>query len=159
MFSTDAKEIFVFANDPNATIGTPSISPLYNNHAWAWSHGFDDNVGLHAQAALLEAAEIPATLFMISNIVEDTRQENWIFDVPDIHRLMRKGWSLGNHSSDHDCDQQADFPTKIRDGYTRLSQIIAASPLPDFNIISFTAPLLRVWISSCSHPNARFQRY
>jgi hypothetical protein len=123
----------------NPNLGDHTIATLFDNKKWAWSHGFDDNVNLLPAIQAFQKYGYTATLYLIANIVDDTRQEDWIVDAPLAHDLMTQGWSMGNHTLDHACFAGGDAQT-VLDGQTRLNEIIANSPLPYYQIISFAAP-------------------
>ena len=117
---------------------------LRDNKAWAWSHGMDDNVGLLAQVNLIKARGWRGSLMLIGEKIDDTRQEqSWIFDKPILVTLRNQGWSLGDHSWDHNCDESAP-PAVLRktiiDGYDRLREIVAATDDPRYQVLAFAAP-------------------
>jgi len=118
---------------------------LKDNKKFAWSHGMDDNVYLANQVALFTAKGWHGGLYLISNIIQDNRQESWIFDKPSLTTLLNSGWALGNHTWDHQCFGEdlnsADFmQNTILNGYNKLMEIVSASTVPDFKILGFAAP-------------------
>ena len=142
MFTTDTEQVKVVLNgvaDPNS-VGNISKATLKDDKKWAWSIGFDDNVFLQPAIDLLNAKGWAGTLFMISEKIDDTREEDWIIDTPDLHNLLDQGWSVGNHTWAHECFGQFDYQQTILDGYNRLQGIVDNSSKPDYKLISFAAP-------------------
>lgn len=121
-----------------ADLGTVSVGMLKDNKAWAYSHGFDDNVNLKEGITIFESYGWQGTLFMIGNIIDDTRQEDWIVDAPDIRTYVENGWSIGSHSWDSLCDDAN--MAAIEQSTDRIEGIVATSTKPDYVVTSFAAP-------------------
>ena len=119
-------------------IGAVEYANLYDNKGFAWSIGMDDNVGLREQISALEQYGWTGTLFLIANILVDEREEDWILDPPYLRQKLVDGWSLGNHTWDHNCGDVGE--ETIIAGHNRLQQVIDSSDLPNYQIISFAAP-------------------
>lgn len=115
---------------------------LKDDKAFAWSHGMDDNVMLQAQIDAIAAMGWRASLMLIGKEISDSRDEGWILDRPALHRLLAQGWSLGNHTWDHNCSggDAATMDATIRDGQERLAEVVASSSVPDYRVITFAAP-------------------
>ncbi|MBX0331187.1 polysaccharide deacetylase family protein [Oscillochloris sp. ZM17-4] len=131
---------FAAAAAPTVTI---QKAALRDNKAWAWSHGMDDNVFLQAQVDLIAAKGWRASLMLIAKDIDDTRDEGWILDKPALRALRNSGWSLADHSWDHNCDSGASAGTlrqTIIDGYRKLVEIVSTSDDPSYQLITFAAP-------------------
>ena len=125
-------------------------APLLNDRRWAWSHGFDDNVNLKAAIDEFRAKSWPATLFLIANVYDQTREESYIVDEPYVNReLIPAGWVLGNHSWSHEVfplePSIEDYRDDIRKAQTRLEDGISRSSNPDLKVISFASPNFSSW--------------
>jgi hypothetical protein len=145
VFTTDKVGGVTVRFAPSATPGTISVqkAALRGNKAWAWSHGMDDNVNLQAQVALIKAKGWRASLMLIAKEINDTRDEDWILDKPALRALRNEGWSLANHSWDHNCDSGAPAATlrqTIVDGYNKLMEIVTTSSTPSYQVLTFAAP-------------------
>jgi hypothetical protein len=146
-FTTDADQVQLVLEgltDPNRagtnSVGEISKATLRDDKKWAWSIGLDDNVSLKPTIDLLRRRGWAGTLFMIGNIIDETRQEDWIVDAPDLNELLAEGWSVGNHTWEHECNGGFDYRQSILDGYNRLQEVVQNSPRPNYKIISFAAP-------------------
>jgi hypothetical protein len=146
-FTTDADQVQLVlegVTDPNRagtnSVGEISKATLRDDKKWAWSIGLDDNVSLKPTIDLLRRRGWAGTLFMIGNIIDETRQEDWIVDAPDLNELLAEGWSVGNHTWEHECNGGFDYRQSILDGYNRLQEVVQNSPRPNYKIISFAAP-------------------
>ncbi len=124
---------------PTVDLGSFEIAPLLGDKKWAWSHSFDDNVGLAAAIEAFERRNWQGTLYLIGSLVEDDREQDWIIDAPGIHALLAKGWSIGSHSWEHECWSGNHYETILL-GHNRLLEVIAASPKPDYPLTAFAAP-------------------
>ena len=124
------------------SLGNFHRAVLRDDKAWAWSHGMDDNVNLKESIAAFEEYGWQGTLYLITDEVDDERQQDWIVDAPDINIYLENGWAIGNHTADHDCfsDSASALRTTIRTAQARLTEIVQASPRPDYAIISFASP-------------------
>ena len=118
-----------------------SKAALLDNKEWAWSHGFDDNVNLKPAIAAFNAKNWQATLFMITSIIDDTRQQSWIVDKPDLLTYLNQGWGVGSHGLLSTCDgeNQAQQLAAI----DRLEDIVDDSSVPNYKIISFAVPCFK----------------
>lgn len=141
-FTVDASPLEITLLNPadTAAIGPLEKATLRDDKKWAWSIGFDDNTQLKPALSVLESFGYRGTLFQIGSMIDDTRIENWIIDKPDMITYLNNGWSLGNHTWDHDCYQSGDRTDTIIDGYNRISQIVSESSRADYEVISFAAP-------------------
>lgn len=142
IFTTDVEQVKVVLNgvtDSNS-VGQVSKAPLKEDKKWAWSVGLDDNTFLQESINLMNAKGWAGTLFMIGEAIEDTRDEDWITDVPGLHDALDNGWAVGNHTSSHECFGDIEYLQGILDGYHRLQEIVDDSSKPDYKIISFAAP-------------------
>lgn len=132
--------------NPTKTSGfTVSKLALKDNKKFAWSHGLDDNTFLKAQIDLIKAKGWRASLFLIGQSIDDTRDEDWIVDKPEIVRLLADGWNMGNHTWGHDCYVQniptdEEIRTTILQGFNRVQGIIDSSLVPNHRQIAFAAP-------------------
>lgn len=126
-------------NRPDVTVQKASLK---DNKAWAWSHGMDDNTMLQAQIAAISARGWRASLMLIGKDIDDRRDEDWILDKPALRRLLAQGWSLANHSWDHNCSpgSAAAMNATIVSGQNKLLEIVATSSVPDYKVITFAAP-------------------
>ena len=78
-----ALEVFVETVEaPTADFGQIMVAELKDDKAWAWSHGFDDNTLLANGMALFESYGWRGTLFLITSLIDDNRDQEWIVDAP-----------------------------------------------------------------------------
>jgi peptidoglycan/xylan/chitin deacetylase (PgdA/CDA1 family) len=115
---------------------------LKNDKHWAWSHSFDDNQYIETDAvAAFREKGWAATVYMICNIVDDDRDEDWIVDAIDLQQLVQEGWGIGNHTWSHNyADDAAWAEQDIIRCQDRLREVI--SPVePEYKISSFAAPM------------------
>jgi peptidoglycan/xylan/chitin deacetylase (PgdA/CDA1 family) len=148
--TSDAAEVEVVISQPSTLdgLGAFVVTPLKYDRRWAWSHSLDDNVGFKPSIELLNERGWRGTLYLIGREISDRRQQDWIVDAPDISRLLAAGWSVGNHTWDHQCvpesltDESAIETTIIR-GQERLEAIVAQSAVPDYHVIAFASPCFR----------------
>jgi peptidoglycan/xylan/chitin deacetylase (PgdA/CDA1 family) len=140
-FTTAASDLEIVLHDPaGGASGNVTIAPLKDNRAWAWSHGFDDNVNLRPAIDLFRQSGWRATLFLIAREIDDHRDEQWIADAPYLQALLAEGWSIGNHTWDHSCvEDSADSRTVTR-AQRRLEEIVARSSRPEYPVTAFAAP-------------------
>ncbi|MEM7802305.1 MAG: hypothetical protein AAF633_24140, partial [Chloroflexota bacterium] len=140
-FTTSGDLVTLTLTGPNAALinGQINIQPLKNDARFAWSHGMDDNVFLDNSIAVFDSYNYRGTIYTIANVIDDTRDEDWIVDKIDLHALLANGWSLGNHTYAHGC-YGVNYEQEILDGYDRLLEIVADSPTPGYLINSFAAP-------------------
>lgn len=142
LVTTEADNLRLVLHNPRggADVGTITIAPLKDNHQWAWSHGFDDNVNLRPAIDLFRDYSWRATLFLIAKDVDDYRNEGWIADAPYLETLLAESWSLGNHTWDHSCAEDDSGAATVTRAQQRLEEIVARSPRPDYPVIAFAAP-------------------
>ncbi|MEM7110873.1 MAG: IPT/TIG domain-containing protein [Chloroflexota bacterium] len=138
--SADAVELTVFNAADEAAVGPVTKAALKDDKAWAWSHGFDDNTFMHAPVAEFDNVGWKGTLYMIGNILDDTRDQDWIIDVPALLPLIDSGWSVGNHTWGHQCYGGFDYQQTVVDGYNRISEVIQSSSRPNYLATGFSAP-------------------
>lgn len=143
-FTTDADTFTLTISNPELvnTLGQINITQLKHDKAWAWSHGFDDNVFLTKSIQAFEARGYRGTLYLILRDVWEDREEDWTLDEPLLGRLLANGWSVGNHSWGHECNvgSEAAYEESITLGYDRLFQLVSRSQRPDYKLISFASP-------------------
>jgi len=118
-------------------------APLLGGKRWAWSHGFDDNTGFkqHGLAAFRERGWT-ATVFLICSSVEAHRDEPWIVDAPDLRRLAKEGWGIGNHGWTHSTARSLG-PERARAEALRCADLLRATvepALPGWRPMAFAAP-------------------
>ena len=125
--------ITVRGNTSCAGFGDVETARLKDNLAWAYSHGFDDNVGLHASIDEFYARDMEATLFLIGEIFDDSRDEGWIVDLPKATEARAHGFSIGGHGWSSGCDD-ANTPavTQVMDHLQ--------DRFGDYQVTSFAAP-------------------
>ncbi len=139
--TTDAAQVDVElagVSDPHG-VGSVEKAALRDDKGFAWSHGMDDNVYLREQVGVLEQFSWRGTFFLIAKDVDDARDEEWIVDVPYAQRKLADGWSIGSHDWDGSCSEPIDHQ-KMIDAAARLSEIVDASDVPSYRILSFAAP-------------------
>lgn len=144
----DRIEIKLEGVQDSARVGTFEKAALKGGATWAWSHSFDDNVDLFPSIDVLREHGYRGTLYLIGELIEDARDEDWIVDAPAIKELLAEGWGIGNHTWDHACNPPGIGAQTVVSGYNRLKEIVADSPLPDYRIIAFAAPCYK----SAYHP-------
>jgi hypothetical protein len=149
-FTTAATVVRFFLDNPAdlPNVGPFTKAALKYNKKWAWSHGLDDNVFLQPSIQLFADKGWRATLYLIGKEIDETRQESWVIDAPDIRELVAQGWSIGNHTWDHICTTPGiDDPVFMREtilnGYHRLQAVIGSSALPHYRLMAFAAPCFR----------------
>lgn len=111
---------------------------LKDDKKWAWSHGIDDNVYLKNIVSKFDEFGWKGTLYLIANIIDDNRDEDWIADAPYLKTKLADGWSLGNHTWDHDCSTPNQ--NTITSAQNRLDSIIASSSIPNYKVTAFASP-------------------
>ncbi len=147
LVTTTAAELVVTLNGASdfTDIGQVEKTALKNNKRWAWSHSFDDNHYLEGPIEVMERLGLPATMYIVGNWIDSGLP--WDGDMPEaeIIRLLESGWSLGNHTFDHDnnCGEQPSQSVR-QQGILRtaelLDNLIARSNRPDYKVISFAVP-------------------
>ncbi len=126
-------------------VGNIDIARLKNNKQWAWSHSFDDNHYLEGPIGVMQALDLPATMYIVGSWIDSGPAWDGNLDEEEILDLFEGGWSLGNHTFDHDnnCGIQPDQANR-RDGILRtdeaLKALIARSSRADYKVISFAVP-------------------
>lgn len=151
MVTSDVETLRLLLVNPATLDGVGEFEKavLKNDWRWAWSHGLDDNVYLTGAIEAFERHGWRATLFMIAKDVSDTRDDtSWIIDAAPLQRLLARGWSVGNHTWDHQCDETKVKRETVVQGYERLREVIDGSERPDYRLISFAAPCFK----SAYHP-------
>ncbi len=141
MITTSGEALNVWVNHdgpPAAGFGDIHASLLKDGKKWAWSHGFDDNTFLEGGADLFEAYGWQSSFFIIGSLVQETRDEYWIFDKPALTRYLEAGWSLGGHGWGTSCTDTNQ--TAVEQSLDLLEGIIAESTRPDYKLISFASP-------------------
>jgi peptidoglycan/xylan/chitin deacetylase (PgdA/CDA1 family) len=146
-FTTSENQVVVITEGLQSLegFGNYTFEKLKYGKSWAWSHGLDDNVNLAAQIAAIKAKGWRAMLYLIGESIDDTREEGWIEDVPDIHRHLADGWSIGNHGWHSECvsEDPEVLENDVILGYNRLVEIVAGSSIPTYKITAFAAPCFR----------------
>lgn len=144
-------------------LGKFSKAVLKDDKLWAWSNGFDDNKMFKSTAMpLLEKYGYRSTVFLIGSILNDTRNEGWIIDKPDIMRLVKAGWGIGNHSWNHTVvpaergaanvkwgtpgwaptpADMAKAKESVRQTYQYLRAACDEAGRADYRLIAFAAPM------------------
>ena len=165
IFTTAGTNISVVLNGvtDRTRLGGFSKAVLKDDRLWAWSNGFDDNKMFKSTALpLLEKYDYRATVFLIGSILNDTRNEGWITDKPDVVRLVKKGWGIGNHSWNHTVvpaekgaantkwgtpgwaptpDDMAKAKESVRQTYKYLRAACDEAGRSDYRLIAFAAPM------------------
>jgi peptidoglycan/xylan/chitin deacetylase (PgdA/CDA1 family) len=138
-------ELRVYNPPASSQLGAYSITPLKDDKQWAWSHSFDDNVNFEARGIpAFEKYGWRGTVYLIGYEIDNTRQEDWIIDKPDIISLAKKGWGIGNHSWSHQNVQDIGGTNAAKQDVVRLNtyfrQALDAAGLSSYRLISFAAP-------------------
>jgi hypothetical protein len=142
--TTEASEVEVILQGTVETdgFGQAALAPLKGGKAWAWSHSMDDNGNLRAAIAVLEQFGWRGTLYLVADWITPEGTDSYLLDEGELRTLLEKGWALGNHTRDHQCDpEQIDRQTVI-DGEERLRAIAASSTRPGYRLSSFAAPCM-----------------
>jgi hypothetical protein len=129
-------EARIYGVSSQVQIGTFKKAVLRDDKLWAWSHGFDDNVYYHEYGTeLFNQNGWAGTIFMIgSSIAEDSA--NWICNAPDIRRLHRQGWAVGNHGYNHSTTGSQSEIVQCQD---RIRQVLASTD-PNYKPAAFASP-------------------
>lgn len=139
VFSTSANQIDLQLTGVTNPSGiTVTKAPLKNNKKWAWSMSFDDNVYLKASVDALSALGYRATFYLIGNIVDPIRDESWIVDKPYLVQKLNQGWSIGNHTWDHECTTPN--VGTVTQGFAVDKDIVNSSQVLGYKVIAFAAP-------------------
>ena len=120
-------------------VGSVEKAALRDDKGFAWSHGLDDNVYLREQVGVLEQFGWRGTFFLIAEIVDGARDEEWIVDVPYAQRKLADGWSIGSHDWDGSCREPINMQ-KMIDASDQLNEVVATSAVPTYRVMSFAAP-------------------
>ncbi len=146
-FTTDAPSFQVHIEGVSnpAEIGAISKLSLKDGYLWAYSHGFDDNFWLDSQRQVFLDRNIPATYNLVSEFITDTDNGEGAFDISEFQEIMDAGWSINNHSTDHEagCSAEwtvADRKADVLEAQQALENLIATSSRPDYNVIGFSIP-------------------
>lgn len=137
--SSDLVDVELTGIDNVSGLGTATKAILKDDKDFAWSLGMDDNVGLRETVSVMESFGWAGTFFLITEFVDDTREEDWIVDAPYVQDKLTNGWAIGNHTWSHDCGSTIN-EQEILDGYQRLREVVDSSTLPTYTITSFAAP-------------------
>lgn len=138
--TTDGTHLQIDVSGPALVPGTITPSLLKEEKAWAWSLGLDDNVYQKEGIGVMREAGYRATIFPIADRIHDTRNEGWIIDAPYLRGLIAEGWSIGNHTWDHNCNAATISDQTVISAYQRLRGIVDDAGVPDYRIIAFAAP-------------------
>ncbi len=138
-------ELSIIQAEPSDRLGTYSKAVLKDDKLWAWSHSFDDNVNFKQYGIpAFEKYGWRATVYLIGNEIDNTRNENWIVDKPDIMNLVKKGWGIGNHSWSHQNVDSLGGAGAAQNDVARLAsylrQAVDQAGRPDYRLIAFAAP-------------------
>ena len=127
-------------SNPNAI--TVTKASLRDNKKWAWSHSFDDNVNLKPSVDVMTAKNWTGMFYLIGKEVNATRDESWIVDRPYLAQKLNEGWSIGNHTWNHQCSPSgnAEETSEISQAYNGLLAIVNASNKLTYKPIAFAAP-------------------
>ncbi|MEM7126669.1 MAG: putative Ig domain-containing protein [Chloroflexota bacterium] len=140
VFTTSGNNIEIHLTghgSPN-NFGQISPAPLKENKKFAWSISFDDNIGFQPAINLLNQYGYRGTIFAIANIIDDTRDQDWIIDAPGMKTLLSQGWSLAPHGWNNTCDDYTLAETTA--AFDRIEQIVSQSAVPNYLVTSFAAP-------------------
>ncbi len=126
-------------------IGTISKLSLKDGYLWAYSHGFDDNFWLDEQRQVFLDRNIPATYNLVSDFITESDTGPGSFDITEFQEMMDAGWSINNHSTNHEegCSADwtlADRKADVLKAQAKLQNLIALSSRPDYNVIGFSIP-------------------
>ena len=142
-FTTNGSNVTLLVDGAEDANMPPTVSKaaLLDDRKWAWSHGFDDNVNIKPSIAAFNARGWQATVFMITSDIEETRNEPWIVDKPDLLNYLAEGWGVGSHGYASDC---SDYNTSDQlTALDILADIVDDSARPDYLITSFAVPCFR----------------
>ena len=118
--------------------GDVTVTELRDDRSWAWSHGFDDNIGIRPGIQLFEQRGWAGSLYLIGSLIDRNRDEPWIVDEPAARQLLEGGWSLGGHGWTNGCDD-ADRAS-VEQSRDRLTEIVDRSSRRDYEVTAFAAP-------------------
>ncbi|MFK7805734.1 MAG: polysaccharide deacetylase family protein [Anaerolineae bacterium] len=148
VLTSEANEIFV--NLAGVTefeeVGTVIKAPLKDNKKWAWSHAFDDNHYLEAPIEIMLEHNLPATMYIVGDWIDEGYGWEGDLTATEMHELMAAGWSLGNHTAGHDnnCGEQRPSKEERRASILEtdqiLDEIIQSSDKPNYKVLSFAVP-------------------
>jgi peptidoglycan/xylan/chitin deacetylase (PgdA/CDA1 family) len=95
-------EAHVHGASSQSQIGIFNKAVLHDDKKWAWSHAYDDNVQYSLYGTeVFNQYGWAGTLFMIGNKITNDSNSGWICMAPDIRRLHKQGWAIGNHGWNH----------------------------------------------------------
>ena len=127
-------------------VGEVSKARLKDNKRWAWSHAFDDNHYLDDPIEVMLKYDLPATMYVVGDWINFGEPWEGDLSAEDLHELMARGWSIGNHTAKHDnnCGDQQPSKEARRASIIRaeqsLDEVIVDSPNPDYKVLSFAVP-------------------
>jgi hypothetical protein len=153
MFSTSGDSVQVRLLDPTraADAGKFTAPILKNDKQWAYSIGFDDNRTLREIMNGVEQVGYRGTLFLICSAipVTGTVDESWTETDGAVIKRLEAGWSIGNHTWNHDTTQLTDAGVQIlgpaedsaRKCQVMLEGLVAKSTRSDYIITGLAAPM------------------
>jgi hypothetical protein len=153
MFSTSGDSVQVRLLDPTraADAGKFTTPILKNDKQWAYSIGFDDNRTLREIMNGVEQVGYRGTLFLICSAIQvtGTVDESWTETDGAIIKRLENGWSIGNHTWNHDTVPVTDAGAPIlapaedsaRKCSVMLEGLVAKSKRPDYIVTGLAAPM------------------
>ena len=137
-------------------IGTFRKANLKDDYAWAYSHGFDDNIFLDAERKAFLDRGIPATYNLISSptFVLPEPNEFWLddFHLAEFYEIIDAGWDINNHTTDHETSDdpmangcsdtlsEAQRKADVLEAQSQIKALLAGSSRPDYKVIGFAIP-------------------
>ena len=126
-------------------LGDISKANLKDNKLWAWSHSFDDNHFLEEAIDIMQKHDLPATMYVVGDWIDSGYPWEGDLTALELHQLMDAGWSIGNHTLDHDnnCGVRpslAERRQSILHTEITLKEVIQTSNRPNYKVISFAVP-------------------
>jgi hypothetical protein len=153
MFSTSGSSVQVRLLDPTraADAGKFTTPILKNDKQWAYSIGFDDNRTLREIMNGVEQVGYRGTLFLICSAIQvtGTVDESWTETDGAIIKRLEGGWSIGNHTWNHDTTSVTDAGVQIlgpaedsaRKCQVMLEGLVAKSKRSDYIVTGLAAPM------------------
>lgn len=144
--SANSLDILLSGGDISSSqIGSFTKTALKDDKQWAWSHSFDDNVFFEKYGIpAFEAYGWRGTVYLIGNVIDDTRNESWIIDKPDIQSLVKKGWGIGNHSWSHSYVSTLGGENAAKQDVIKLADYLRKAidevGMTNYRLMSFAAP-------------------
>lgn len=139
-------DVLVSSGTPSDQTGSFTKTALKDDLSWAWSHSFDDNTGFEDRGIkAFDAVGWRATVYLIGDKIDETRDEAWIIDRPDLAKLIAKGWGIGNHTWSHLYAGKFPSTSAAREDVLRLANYLRGvandAGRPDYRLIAFAAPM------------------